>query len=156
MRRLMQTLMALAVPAMLITGASPATATAAPAAEVHCTSFSNVNVSWAGPQYFMHVPSTSWDSYNYDCVLARGDRNVAVKALQESLNACYGQGIATDSDFGTATERAVRNAQNEIIRTFGNVLVADGRFGPITSSWFKFQIYDHWNGGTPTGNCAHR
>jgi hypothetical protein len=50
----------------------------------------------------------------------------------------------------------VRNAQTAIRNTFGNVLTVDGRFGPITSSYFKFQIYDHSAGGAHTGDCAYR
>jgi hypothetical protein len=28
-----------------------------------------------------------------------------------------------------------------------------GRFRPITSGYFTFQIYAHWNGGAPTRRC---
>jgi hypothetical protein len=157
MRRLMTALLIAMVPAMLVTSASGAAAEDfAPAAEVHCASFSNVNVRSAGQQYFLHVPSTGWDSYNYNCVLARGDHNVGVLALQESLNACYGQGLAQDSDFGPLTEQAVKNVQNEINEIFGNVLAVDGRFGPKTSFYSSFLIFNHWNGGLPAGKgCAY-
>lgn len=138
-------LLAVAVPGLLLTGASTAQA-----AEVHCTSFSNVNVSWAGPQYFMHVPSTSWNSYNFNCVLARGDNNVGTLALQESLNACYNVAIGVDGEFGTETAGAVKFAQGQ------EGVAVDGRFGPITSANFQFQIYDHWSDGYPEGYCAYR
>jgi len=38
------------------------------------------------------------------------------------------------------------------------VLTVDGRFGPITSSYFYFQLYDYSNGqgGSHTGWCAPR
>lgn len=155
MRTLAKALLAMAVPMMLLTAVSAAEAAPAPA-EVHCTSFSNLGVSWAGPQYFMHVPSTYANSYNYNCVVARGDHNLAVLVVQESLNACYRQGLATDSDFGPKTEQGVRNAQTAIRNVFGNVLTVDGRFGPITSSYAQFQIYDHSAGGAHTGDCAYR
>ena len=65
--------------------------------------------------------------------------------------------IATDGDFGGNTERAVRNAQTRINQDYNpDVLDVDGRFGPITSSYFAFQTYDHLNGGAHTGWCAYR
>jgi hypothetical protein len=154
MRKIMRALLAIVVPAMLVTGVSAADAAPeAPLllpAEVACTSFSNV---WIGASYYMHVPSTHWDSYDFNCVVVRGHRNVAVLALQESLNACYLQGIAEDSDFGRDTERALKNAQARINHPSVKV---DGRFGPNTSSHFMFQAYDHSNGGAHTGWCARR
>jgi len=153
MRRLMKALLAVVVPAMLVTGVSTADATPQ-AAEVACTSFSNV---WVGASYYLHVPSTYWDSYNFNCVVVRGHHNVAVLALQESLNACYYQGIAEDSDFGPNTEQAVRNAQI-IINSYPTepVVDEDGRFGPETSSHFEFQAYDHSNNGHHEGWCDYR
>ncbi|MEU6067585.1 MULTISPECIES: peptidoglycan-binding domain-containing protein [Streptomyces] len=79
--------------------------------------------------------------------------------LQESLTACFGQNIAEDSDFGPATEQAVKNAQTMINQMWGsNVLSVDGRFGPKTSSYFKFQAYDYSDGqnGSHTGICYWR
>ncbi|MEU6008604.1 peptidoglycan-binding domain-containing protein [Streptomyces sp. NPDC047453] len=90
--------------------------------------------------------------------MVRGFNNIDVKVVQESLYACYQQNIARDGDFGPATEQAVKNAQTKINQTFGKVLSVDGRFGPITSSYFKFQAYDHNPGqnGRHTGICYYR
>jgi peptidoglycan hydrolase-like protein with peptidoglycan-binding domain len=91
--------------------------------------------------------------------VAKGDNNLAVLVVQESLNACYGQGIEEDKDFGGNTEQAVKNAQTDINYWEGHtVLTVDGRFGPITSSYFSFQAYDYSNGqhGTHTGACYKR
>jgi len=151
MSKVIRALLAMVVPAMLITGASAANA--APVllpAEVGCNSFTSVSLNG---RYFLHVPSVGSGSYNFNCVLARGHNNIGVLALQESLNACYQQGIAADSDFGGNTERAVKNAQARINHPDVDV---DGRFGPITSFHFMFQAYDHWNGGAHTGWCARR
>jgi hypothetical protein len=145
---------ALAVPALLVGSAGTASAQVAPktvAAEVHCTGFTNVSV---GGGWYLHVPSAG--SGNYDCVVVRGDHNLSVLVVQESLNACYRQGIAADSDFGPATERAVKNAQRTINAAYGAGLSVDGRFGPITSSWFAFQAYDHNQNGRHTGYCYRR
>ena len=136
--------------------AATATVGAAPAqaAEVACNGYSNV---WIGASYYKHVPSTSGNSYNYNCVVVRGHHGIAVLVLQESLNACYHQGIAEDSDFGPATERAVRNAQH-IINSYPTepVVAEDARFGPQTSEHFEFQAYDHANGGHHEGWCSYR
>jgi len=157
MRRLMRALLVLAVPAMLVTGVSAATAAPeapASAALASCNSFTNV---YLDGRYSLHVPSTSRGSGNFNCEVTRGDNNVAVLALQESLNTCYQQGIAEDRDFGANTERAVRNAQNKINQAHGpDVLTVDGRFGPKTSSYFRFQLYDEWYGGAHTDACAYR
>jgi hypothetical protein len=160
----MRALLAVVAPAMLMTGFATAPATAAPApapapAEVGCTSFTSVHYF---AEYYLHVPSVGSGSWNFNCVLARGSNNVGVLALQESLNVCYQRQlglapIATDGDFGGNTEQAVRNAQNRINQDYNpDVLSVDGRFGPITSSYFAFQTYDHLNGGAHTGWCATR
>jgi hypothetical protein len=149
-RNLAKALLIVVLPAALL-GVSTS---AADAAEVHCNSFTSV---WRSGSLYFHVPSVGSGSGNYNCVLARGDHNVGVLALQESLNACYQQGLAPDSDFGGRTEQAVRNAQTQINNLAGAPLLGvDGRFGPKTSSQFRFQLYDHANGGAHTGSCYRR
>jgi hypothetical protein len=135
--------------------AAPATAPASEtvAAEVACNAFTDVNV---GGGWYLHVPSVGGNSGNFNCVVVRGHRGIAVLVVQESLNACYQQGLAEDRDFGGNTERGVRNAQTRINQTYGNVLSVDGRFGPNTSFYFSFQAYDHNNGGSHTGVCFRR
>jgi hypothetical protein len=139
--------------AATLTGAATAEAAPAPdmaAAEAACTSYTHVSV---GGGWYLHVPSLGSNSGNYNCVVVRGHRGFPVLVLQESLNACYGQGLVLDSDFGGNTERAVKNAQRAINQPAVKV---DGRFGPITSSYFYFQAYDHNNGGAHTGYCYRR
>ncbi|MFF5363683.1 peptidoglycan-binding protein [Streptomyces scabiei] len=150
---------ALAVPALVL--GSPGTASAqvaskTVAAEVACNGFTNVSV---GGSRYLHVPSTRGGSGNYNCVVARGMNGFHVLVVQESLNACYGQNIDEDRDFGSGTERAVKNAQTQINRSAGShVLDVDGRFGPKTSSKFRYQAYDYSNGqnGRHTGVCYTR
>ncbi|WP_141746547.1 peptidoglycan-binding protein [Streptomyces sp. LUP30] len=148
---------ALAVPAVVGGSAGTASAQVASktvAAEVACTGFTNVSV---GGGWYLHVPSAG--SGNYNCVVARGMNSLPVLVVQESLNACFGQGIAEDRDFGSGTEQAVKNAQTQINRNAGShVLDVDGRFGPKTSSKFLFQAYDYTNGqnGRHTGVCYTR
>ncbi|MFD9700948.1 hypothetical protein [Lentzea sp. NPDC059081] len=136
--------------------AKPLRAESAPisaAAETACGGYTNVSV---GSGWYLHVPSVTNNSGNYNCVVVRGHYGFPVLVLQESLNACYGQGLAADKDFGGNTERGVRNAQTTINQYYGNVVSVDGRFGPQTSYWFWFQAYDHNNGGSHTGICYRR
>ncbi|MFJ6676830.1 peptidoglycan-binding protein [Actinosynnema sp. NPDC091369] len=160
MRRPMKRFLAVTMAAILAIGLCTTSAMAesrVTRAEIHCSSFSNVIMPHIGQQYFQHVPSTAWDSYNFGCVLARGDRNVGVLALQESLNKCFARAIDQDAIFGTETENAVRYAQGEINRLYGRPVVAvDGRFGPQTSFYFIYSLYDHWNAGFQTDMCKYR
>ncbi|MGW2936093.1 peptidoglycan-binding domain-containing protein [Streptomyces sp. NPDC001156] len=129
-------------------------ATPASAAEVHCANFTTLQRGGTigGGELYIHKPSTTPESGNYNCVVARGDHNWAVRALQETLNTCYKQGIAEDSDFGPATEQAVKNAQTIINGKFPSAgLSVDGRFGPLTSSWFSFKQFKA--DGTATNGC---
>ncbi|MFF8950691.1 peptidoglycan-binding protein [Streptomyces sp. NPDC014940] len=128
-------------------------ATPASAAEVHCLNFTTLQRggTTGGGSLYIHRPSTTPESGNYNCVVTRGDHNWAVRVLQETLNTCYKQGLQEDSDFGPATEQAVRNVQTAINRTWNAGLSVDGRFGPQTSSWFSFKQFKA--DGTATDGC---
>lgn len=65
-----------------------------------------------------------------DGILEKGDSGDAVKDLQRVLNAWYPKDIRliVDGDFGTATENAVKFAQNKL------GITADGVAGPVTLS----------------------
>ena len=142
--------------ATMLTGVAAAQAAPVPvtaAAEVACDSYSHPSL---GGGWFLHVPSLGGNTGNYNCVVVKWHEGWPVRVLQESLNACYKQGLKVDGKFGDNTERAVRNAQTRINQIHGNVLSVDGRFGPKTSSYFMFQAYDHNNGGAHTGLCYRR
>lgn len=138
-----------------VTAAQAAPAPVGAAAEVACTSYTHVAVS-GHPGWYLHVPSLGANTGNYNCVVVRGHRGFPVLVLQESLVTCYGQYVGPngpDSDFGGNTEHALKNAQARINQPS---VKADGRFGPITSSYFQFQAYDHNNGGAHTYLCYRR
>jgi len=64
--------------------------------------------------------------------LKRGSRGVAVRALQEIINKAVGApAVKVDSDFGPATEAAVKAAQQRL------ELVVDGIAGPQTQTALK-------------------
>lgn len=72
-------------------------------------------------------PTTRTHSRDGNCVLGRGSVGLPVNHLQRTLVRCYGQAIAVDSEYGPATEQAVKNVQR-----FHGVTV-DGVFGPQTN-----------------------
>ena len=59
-------------------------------------------------------------------LLRKGSKGEAVKTLQRNLNTAIGAGLGVDGDFGSGTERAVKNFQSK----YG--LSADGIVGPAT------------------------
>ena len=70
--------------------------------------------------------STSAGSSSSSSVLRKGSKGENVKTLQRNLNAAIGAGLGVDGDFGSGTERAVKNFQSK----YG--LSADGIVGPAT------------------------
>jgi peptidoglycan hydrolase-like protein with peptidoglycan-binding domain len=95
----------------------------------------------------MAVPQCSWaNSGTYNdtyvpvagsfpgtpaCIMGRGANSDAVDALQHSMNACYGERLATDGIFGANTQAA-------LIRTQRKVGVSvDGVYGPVTARAMK-------------------
>ncbi|MBP2329303.1 peptidoglycan hydrolase-like protein with peptidoglycan-binding domain [Kibdelosporangium banguiense] len=68
------------------------------------------------------------EPFTVDCEMGRGAHSPAVEKLQYSMNLCYGKGLRVDSDFGGATERALKEVQ----RAVGAAV--DGRYGPETRS----------------------
>lgn len=102
----------------------------------------------------LHVPSIGKNTRKVNCILGRGNMGAGVKALQQALWACYGQNIAIDSDFGPATQNAVKNAQRYINSQWGSNLAVDGVYGPATREHFYFPDF---TGGLKRGaeHCTH-
>ncbi|MFJ4849343.1 MULTISPECIES: peptidoglycan-binding protein [unclassified Streptomyces] len=88
--------------------AAPTTAVAAASASI-CTS----NVKATGVSgLWLEVPGTS--SGSSTCFLEQGDNSEAVRALQYSMNRCYGKALTLDGDFGPATRSALISVQKAI------------------------------------------
>jgi peptidoglycan hydrolase-like protein with peptidoglycan-binding domain len=86
------------------------------------------------------VPTIGNNTHRDDCELGLGNDSQAVVALQETLDGCYGQHLATDGDYGPLTQAAVEVAQRAAHVT------ADGVYGPVTR--------DHINWWDFGGDCA--
>ncbi|MEV6593626.1 peptidoglycan-binding protein [Streptomyces acidicola] len=73
-----------------------------------------------------------------DGILRKGSKGPAVKTLQQNLNKVMGTKLAADGDFGTATDKAVRDFQKK----YG--LTVDGQYGPASAVVMKAAL----KGGT--------
>ncbi|NUT32888.1 MAG: peptidoglycan-binding protein [Hamadaea sp.] len=88
------------------------------------------------------VPAT-WGG-DTSCTLYQGIyNNEAVRHLQESMNLCYGMGLAEDGDFGSGTKAALREVQSRIGVT------ADGQYGVYTRDKMRHHP-------TTIGDICHR
>jgi hypothetical protein len=87
---------------------------------------------------YRHAMMPATDSGSLFCHLQRGNFSLAVGYLQAALKHCYGQNIATDSDFGPATEHALKVAQAV------EKIATDGVYGPETARhiWFLNEARD--------------
>lgn len=69
------------------------------------------------------MPGTSSGSTNCRLTLASPANNAAVRALQTNLNWCYGENLLVDGDFGPLTSAALKRAQAE------EGILVDGWYG---------------------------
>lgn len=70
--------------------------------------------------------NASTGSNSSSSVLKKGSKGEAVKTLQRNLNTAINAGLSVDGDFGSGTDKAVRNFQSK----YG--LSVDGAAGPAT------------------------
>lgn len=130
MKRLIVVL-AMVVGVFVAAPAEPASAAVPP-----CGGATNFSTRWGYPTT-SGIPTVYHGSGSTDCSMTVGAANFGVYFLQRALLYCYGQNIATDARFGSATRAALINAQ----RIHG--IPYDGVYGPQT----KMNIY-WW---TPAG-----
>lgn len=72
------------------------------------------------------------------CNLVQGTHSAAVRQLQHSMNLCYGEKLAEDSDFGPSTRAALIRTQQKAGTP------ADGEYGPNTR---KAMLHEKVGGG---------
>lgn len=96
----------------------------------YCSSYSNLTRS----DGWFKIPDSGG---SFNCVLEQGTSGNGVRALQETLNKCYGRGLTVDGSFGPATYNALMYAQ-------GRAGVAvDGVYGSNTRTSILW-----WGGGS--------
>lgn len=121
---------------------SVAPAAAEPAALPNCNGFSQRDSRFFDAK--LHIPSTSNDSGDYNCVLGVGNQGIAVKKLQDALAKCHNKNLGPsgiDGHYGTYTRNAVWSIQDE----FG---LPRGDYGPQTKAKMGWLVYPN-GGGNP-------
>jgi len=115
----------------LLTTASPAAAAAPPCTTRHTFSINSGT---------LYAPAglNSYGTYTWDCWLAYGDSNSAVRQLQSNINNCYGTTyyggknlgikLSVDGVYGSKTKAAVVLVQQQYW-----YLARDGVYGPNTA-----------------------
>jgi peptidoglycan hydrolase-like protein with peptidoglycan-binding domain len=107
------------------TGGSPNSSVLAPSQLATTTFIPSCN--WVFDVQEAFVPGTYPTlSDPYRCNLRRGDTGDGVRQLQNSMDICYHENLATDGVFGPLTEAALIRTQ----RTAGTTV--DGVYGPNT------------------------
>jgi hypothetical protein len=102
------------------------------------TVFSTPTCNWVASFAGAWVPFFNSGSGTVDCNMVKGDHSAGVQKLQHSMNLCYGEHLAEDSDFGQATKDALIRTQ----RTAHTP--ADGEYGPNTR---KAMLHERVGGG---------
>jgi putative peptidoglycan binding protein len=132
-----------------LVAASPAHAEPVAAASAEAAALPNCGgFSQRDSRFFdakLHIPSTSNDSGDYNCVLGVGNQGIAVKKLQDALVRCHNKNLGPsgiDGKYGTYTRNAVWSIQDE----FG---LPRGDYGPQTKAKMGWLVYPN-GGGNPT------
>ncbi|MFD7058229.1 peptidoglycan-binding protein [Streptomyces sp. NPDC059906] len=118
----------LAAGVLVLAGMGTTVVTATPAAAVSWCNSTNTSsknfIEWRGEARIPVYRSGSTTTRT--CQMSKGSTGSHVKALQTSLNECYGENLDPDGIFGNATYWALVRAQRE------EKIGADGIYGPET------------------------
>ncbi|NUT03799.1 MAG: hypothetical protein HOV76_09990 [Hamadaea sp.] len=121
-------LLRLTVAALITATGGVAVAQPAEAALPHCNG-AGVYIStwWGAPGATAWIPAYVTSTFDFNCLLNRGDHNSGVGELQRKLSGIYGQYLGptgVDNDFGGYTLTALRNVQS------APGISVDGEYGP--------------------------
>ena len=102
------------------------------------------------------ITNISTPSYNgqWQCTMRRGEVGNEVRALQRTLNNCYGASLSVDGEFGPKTEAALKNAEASI---YGQTV--DGIYSATSDHWkdnawvMKHSGYRDSSSGNPVIRC---
>lgn len=112
--------------ALLAAAGTLLTANPADAADARCNGATTMT-AWNGTQIYM--PTANGNIY---CYMNYGEAGNEVRALQTTLNNCYGASLAVDGEFGPKTQAALRAAESS-----HGMGVDRGRY----SSWDAWNFY---------------
>lgn len=107
-----------------------------------CTNISGWTLSPPVGDGVTAAPSIGASTDQFNCDLWYGTSNPGVAQLQWALDACYGQGLATDGIYGPLTRAAVENVQSRLR------ISVDGVYGPQTRTAMTWPA-------TEGGGCSH-
>lgn len=108
----------------LAIGTSPAAASTSSCNSTYTSSKSFIE--WRGEA---RIPAWSNGTYlSLNCTMQQGSSGSEVRALQTTLNRCYGQSLDVDGEFGALTRDALKRAQDR------EDIGVDGIYGPQTRS----------------------
>ncbi|WP_282700813.1 peptidoglycan-binding domain-containing protein [Streptomyces sp. CC219B] len=118
--------------AMMLAGMGTTLVTATPAAAASWCNSYNISskgfIEWAGEAQIPVYKSSSTTTRN--CQMSVGSNGSHVKALQKTLNKCYGRSLDVDGDFGSLTRSALIHAQKKAFPKDSSQW--DGIYGPNT------------------------
>jgi len=89
-------------------GVAVAAANPAAAADARCTG----SDSQFNGRIYVVMPVAS--DGNFECYMNRGETGDEVRALQNTLNSCYGASLTVDGSFGPRTQAALRAVEDSL------------------------------------------
>ena len=114
-----------------VVGAAPSMAATS---STHCTERLFLADS-SHPAYGSIVPGTTSGSTDCRLTTSSPTNNEAVKALQDTLNFCYGENLLLDGDFGPLTSQALARAQAD------EGIIVDGWYGNDSRDHLRHRYY---------------
>lgn len=116
----------------------------APASHGTCFSWTTAPGFLGSTPINVNMPTTARDNNQRHCILRLGNNTHGVFKLQDAINRCYPQfsaGVGFDGDYGTNTQRAVRQIQGAV------GVNPDGVYGPDTKTAMEWPTYHRPGGG---------
>ncbi|WP_199551690.1 peptidoglycan-binding domain-containing protein [Streptomyces sp. N35] len=143
--RTLRTRVGISAAAVALSGAGLGLATATPASAAYagyCNNQASKAMSGAG-NLVARLPAYNG---NINCQMYKGANSSAVKALQTTLNKCYGRSLTEDGVFGDNTRTALIYAQGQ------EKIGTDGGYGEQTRTNIGWYFKNTTGSG---GTCAY-
>ncbi|MFE7895989.1 peptidoglycan-binding domain-containing protein [Streptomyces sp. NPDC057424] len=141
--RALRTKVGISTAAVTLSGAGFGLATATPASAYAGYCNGQASKAMSGASHLVaKLPAYNG---NIDCQMYKGANSSGVKALQITLNKCYGRSLAEDGIFGTNTKTALIYAQGQ------EKIGTDGGYGEETRNNIGWYFKNTRSSG---GTCA--